>query len=435
MSKIVERAAVNRLVKYLEENNKLYRSQHAYRKAHSTTTALVEITEFLHAELENKNLPAIIATDLSKAFDSVSHSLLLRKMQELGLHKVCTAWIGSYLTDRTQATKFSSITSDEEKVLAGVPQGSILGPILFIAFTADLAETVHCKVVAYADDAALLVSAPTWKQLKLRIEDNVVQAQAWYTANGLQINSTKTEFMVIKQRGTFEITIKNGPEQVTIKSKDCLKVLGMKIDSHLTWRNHASQIRSRATNAIRNIARTNNFLPQTSRVILTNALVVPHFNYGDIIYDGCTADVKEELERSQNYAAKAILGRTKRSSSTTALKDLKWIPLHQRRKIHQCVFVYKAIHNINSHHATSAILDLLPLHSHSTRHKEAKTLNSWQHSLSLTERSTIFKSTHVWNSIPREIRSTESMGTFKDKLQKYFIAKYINDESHVGETA
>ena len=132
--------------------------------------------------------------------------------------------------------------------------------------------------------------------------------------------------------------------------------------------------------------------------------------------------------------AKAILGRTKRSSTTTALKDLKWIPLHQRRKIHQGVFVHKAIHHKNSHHATSAILDLLPQHSHSTRHKEANKLNSWQHTSSLTERSTIFKSTHVWNSIPGMIRSAESTGNFKEQLQNYFITKYIQDESHVGET-
>ena len=209
----------------------------------------------------------------------------------------------------------------------------------------------------------------------------------------------------------------------------------MKIDSQLTWRNHISQIKSRATNAIRNIARTNNVLPQSSRVLLTNALVVPHFNYGDILYDGCTVDAKEELERCQSYAAKAILGRTKHSSSTTALKELKWIPLHLRRKIHQGVFVHKAIHHLNSHHATAAILDLLPRHSHSTRHKEANNLNSYQHSSSLTKRSTIYKSTHLWNTIPREIRCTKSTGNFKDRLQKYFIDKYYQDDSHVGETA
>ena len=134
ISKIVERAAVNRLVKFLETEHKLFHSQHAYRKHHSTTTSLVEITEYIHQELDNQRIPAVIATDLSKAFDSVSHGLLLRKLQDLGLHKASTAWIASYLTDRTQTTKFSTVESEKEKILAGVPQGSIMGPVLFIRF-------------------------------------------------------------------------------------------------------------------------------------------------------------------------------------------------------------------------------------------------------------------------------------------------------------
>ena len=297
LSKIVERAAVNRLVSYLEDNNKLFCSQHAYRKHHSTTTSLVEITEYIHNEIEKKQIPAIIATDLSKAFDSVSHGMLLRKLQDMGLHKDCTEWIGSYLAERTQITKFNTIESDKEMVLSGVPQGSILGPILFIIFTADLAKHVdQCKFVAYADDAALLVSAPTPKQLKTRIESSVEAVQDWYTNNGLLINSDKTEFMAFKQSKKMDVTIKCGNEPVAIKSKDCLKILGMQVDSQLTWRNHISQIRSRTSNVIRHIARSNTTLSLPSRILLTNALVVPHYNYGDIIYDGCTADAREDLE-------------------------------------------------------------------------------------------------------------------------------------------
>ena len=234
-SKIVKCAAVNRLVKYLEDENKLYNSQHAYRQYHSTTSALVEITEFLHKELKKKNVPAIVATDPSKAFDSVSHRLLLQKMGNLGLHKTCIEWIGSYLSEQTQSTSFSSTTSDEDKVLAGVPQGSILGPIVFISFTAHMALDLNaCKVVAYADDAALLVRAPSWRMLKAKIESNISRAQNWYCKNGLLINSDKTEFMVVKERGNFEIDIKNGAQAVAIKSKDSLRVLGMRMDSSLS---------------------------------------------------------------------------------------------------------------------------------------------------------------------------------------------------------
>ena len=433
LSKIVERAAVNRIVTYLESENKLFKSQHAYRKYHSTTTSLIEITEHIHQELENRQIPAIFATDLSKAFDSVSHGLLLRKLQNIGLHKSTVAWINSYLSERTQTTKFSTIESAKEKVLAGVPQGSILGPILFIAFTTDLAQAVtECKFVAYADDAALLVSASSLKDLKTKIESSISAVQSWYTRNGLLINSDKTEFMVIKQRGDMNINIKNGKNTVTINSKKCMKILGMKVDSQLTFRNHVAQIKSRASNSIRNIARSNNTLSLSSRIILTNAFVVPHFNYGDVIYDGCTSDARLSLERSQNYAAKALLGYRKYDSATKALHELNWIPLYQRRKLHQGVLVHKALQQHSSHHVTSSFKNLLPQHTHSTRRKSDRKLNSRQHTTSASERSTIAKSTLVWNSLPREIRNIESTKQFKEKLQRLYIDNFKKDGSHVG---
>ena len=308
-----------------------------------------------------------------------------------------------------------------------------MGPILFIAFTTDLAQEVtNCKFVAYADDAALLVSAASLNELKIKIESSVGAVQKWYSSNGLQINSEKTEFMVFKQRDDLSINISNGQNQVTIVSKKCLKILGMKVDAQLTFRNHVALIKSRASNSIRNIARSNNILSLSSRIILTNALVVPHYNYGDVIYDGCTSDAKLNLERSQNYAAKALLGYSKYSSATNALQELKWIPLEQRRKVHQSVFVHKALQLHSSNHAFTTIRSLLPQHKHSTRMKTDLKLNSRQHSTSRSERSTISKSILAWNSIPKEVRRIESTKNFKDKLQKYYIDEFVKDRNHVG---
>ena len=433
LSKIVERAAVNRLVNFLESEDKLFRSQHAYRRYHSTTTSLIEINDFIHHELENKRIPAIIATDLTKAFDSVSHGLLLNKLQNLGLHQSCTSWIASYLADRTQTTKFSSVESDKEKVLAGVPQGSILGPILFIAYTTDLATEVdQCKFVSYADDAALLISASSLKQLKNKIESNISAVQNWYTRNGLLINSEKTEFMIFKKGASLEISVNSGVNRVQIQSKECLKVLGVFVDSNLTFLKHISQIRKRASNAIRNISRSRHVLGLSSRILLTNALVVPHYNYGDVVYDGCSAEAKQALERNHNYAARALLGKSKFSSATEALNELNWIPLSQRRRIHQGVLVHKALHHRSSHHVISTFSNLLPQHQHSTRQKDQNKLNSQQHRTRLFEKSTIFKSVQVWNAIPKDIRSTESTKLFKDKLQKFYIDEFKKDRAYVG---
>ena len=237
----------------------------------------------------------------------------------------------------------------------------------------------------------------------------------------------------MRQRDTMSITINNGREPITIRSKNCLKILGMQVDAHLTWRRHIAQIKSRTCNAIRHIARSNNVLPLQSRVILTNALVVPHYNYGDILYDGCSVDARDDLERNHNYAARALLGQSKSCSASNALNKLNWIPLHLRRKIHQGVFIHKSINHQGSQHAITSTINLLPNHHYSTRLKHGNGLYSRQHSMAMSEKSVLYRSSHVWNSIPSDIRSTESTSNFKNRLQKHFITTYQNDRNHVGK--
>ena len=268
-------------------------------------------------------------------------------------------------------------------------------------------------------------------QLINKIESSVNAAQDWYTKNGLQINSDKTEFILFKKRNKLEISINNGDNHVTIKSKENMKILGVQVDSDLTYSNHISQIKRRTSNAIRNIARSYHVLPLTSRILLTNALVVPHYNYADVVYDGCSAAVNKELEINQNYAAKALLGRSKFSSATDALNELNWIPLSHRRKIHQCVLMHKALHHRSSHHIMSAVSNLLPQHSHSTRRKQQNKLNSCLHNTSHFEKSTIYRSVHAWNNAPTDIRRTENTKSFKDKLQRFYIDEYKTGH-HVG---
>ena len=430
ISKIFERIASNQIVKYLEDQKKFYISQHAYRQHHSTTTSLVELTDYIYNELENSNIPAIVSTDLSKAFDTVAHDLLLEKLEKMGFHEQSTRWIKSYLEKRTQVTKFASIESDRETVKSGVPQGSILGPVLFIAYTSDMAEAMpDCKIVAYADDAAILVSAKSIKVLRNKIKKCLSSAQEWYTSNGLLLNPTKTEFMIMGRSVKMEVEVEDMGRTEKIVSRDHLKVLGVKIDENLTWINHINQVRSRTSLAIRNIARTSSTLSLDSRRLLTEALVTPHYNYCDIIYDGCSKQAKNSLQRNQHYAAKSLLNRAKYSSATTALNDLRWIPLEDRRRVHLGVFVHKALKGKSSQHSTSNISSLLPKHKHQTRQKETRRLESTQHRSALVERSIFYRATKVWNDIPAAIRNTSSTKTFKDQYQIMLLTNYKSSQA------
>ena len=202
LSKVFERAATDQLVEHLEKNNLLSNHQHAYRKSHSTKTCLFEVVNYLYRLIDQKKYTAIVSLDLSKAFDSINHSLILKKLSKMNLSENTLLWVESYLTNRKQRTKFQSFISDEKTVTSGVPQGSIIGPLLFLCFTNDLSTVFQnkCKMVAYADDTQLIIEAKNLNQLKAKIEEIITIAQQWYTQNSMKNNISKTEILIINTR-------------------------------------------------------------------------------------------------------------------------------------------------------------------------------------------------------------------------------------------
>ena len=310
-----------------------------------------------------------------------------------------------------------------------MPQGSILGPILFIAFTADLAKAVpDCKIVAYADDAAILVSASKMNDLQDKIETSLTWVQGWYTSNGLIINPSKTEFMVMGRGRKMEITVNESNKSIKIASKECMKVLGVIIDHRLSWEKHVANIKIKTCNAIRNIARTSDILSLESRMLLTEALVKPHYNYCDVIYDGCSKKASSSLQRNQNYAARALLGKKKYSSGSEALKQLKWLPLDNRRKLHTGVFIHKAVNGKGSWHGMKMVEALKPRHSFGTRSVRRNNLNSQVHTTKQLERAISFRTTRVWNNIPPDLKTLENANTMKSKWQGQLIDAFLKTD-------
>ena len=193
---------------------------------------------------------------------------------------------------RKQKTKFKHYTSSEATVTAGVPQGSILGPILFICFTNDLVKNLkNCKIVSYADDTQILVSAKSVKQIKKLLENLISSAQTWYSANSLLNNASKTEIMVISKRKQTEklfINVTEEGKRKNLNAKKSIKVLGIYIDDELNWNRQINEINKKTNFAVRNLNRVNQLLTVKTGILLYNSLVASHLNYADTVWSGCS---------------------------------------------------------------------------------------------------------------------------------------------------
>ena len=423
LSKILERSAVNQLTEYLEKNNLISPNQHAYRKQHSTITCLTEVINHVYNLLENKKHTAIASLDLSKAFDSIDHELILKKLTNLGLKTEAVLYIKSYLANRKQVTKFKNFTSNEETVQSGIPQGSIMGPLLFLCFTNDLANEFgnKCKMVAYADDTQLIIDADNITQLKKKIEPVITTAQNWYRANSMKNNIAKTEILMVnpsKQNEKMKINIQHEGKKITIETVPFIKVLGIFIDMKLNWSKQVNAVRSRAMDSVRNLHRINHLLPEKHRVALYKALIDPLFSYGDIIWGGCTKQDSEKLQRVQNFASKSITGNRKYDSASASLRKLKFLNLEQRRQVHQTVFVHKAL----TEKSTSSINQLYTsyLSSANTRRAETNRLTIPKHSSTRYEKSPLYRSITSWNQSPTNL-PYGNIKQHKHLLQQHLI--------------
>ena len=424
LSKIFERSASNQLIRYLEQANLLSQCQHAYRKKHGTQTCLFQVISCVQKYLDQNELVAIVSLDLSKAFDAINHEMLLQKLVKLGLSENSLLWIKSYLSNRKQCTKFANYTSEDKLITAGVPQGIILGPLLFICFSNDIYESLEdeCNAFSYADDSQLILHAKNQRQLVKKIEQIIKMASSWYTKNCMKANQSKTEILIINNRNirAENIKIKIIEKGIVkyIKPKKFIKVLGVWIDENLTWKKQILHVKKVASNTIRKLHRINHLIPMEIKVLLYNALVVPHFDYCDVIWGGCSSQNSQKLQVTQNFAVKSITGLKKCDHATKAFEKLQFLNLKQRRTIHEVVFTHKSL---LENHPQSICQMYVNQYSKNDTRSSKSFLNYPQHRTQKFQNSPFYRTITAWNNVPSNISTTTTTKNFKMQYQRHII--------------
>ena len=345
-ARIFERLLYQQLYKYFDDNQMLADKQWGFRSLHSTIHALHKSVNNWLLNIDNGKANAVIFLDLKKAFDTVNHDILLEKLCLYGVHDNDLSLLKSYLSNRVQCCSVNGKVSSFEPITCGVPQGSILGPLLFIIYMNDLQNVAkNCEISMYADDTNVSSTLTQANDINAELVPEFTKICDWLIANKLSLNILKTEYMIIETEQSL-IQLGSIPK---IKIKDCYlrrvektKALGLIIDDNLRWNHHIDYICSKVKRNIGVIGRTRGCIPKRSSVQLYHSLVEPYFRYGNTIWGFCDKNLIDKLQCLQNRVCRIITGTGyENADHPSLLKELGLLSIRQLINLDLGVLMFK----------------------------------------------------------------------------------------------
>ena len=435
IGKVIEKVVQKRLEKHLQENNLDIPLQSAYKKNHSTETLLIRIVSDLLIASDEKKATVVMLLDLSAAFDTVDHDKLLSILRkEIGVCGVALKWFGSYLKGRCQKVKIGTYESAEITIKFGVPQGSVLGPILFNIYIRSIYGTVKSakfNIHGFADDHQVYRAFNTEMEYQIMTDDLpkcFANIDCWMKEHYLQLNPGKTEIIVF---GSQPILAKLQLNGVFISPSVCVRLvpfaknLGFYLDGTLNFNTQIKRLKSSCFNKLRNIAKMKPFLNMKQMQQLVQALIISSLDYCNALYYGASRKTVSQLQAIQNRACATILGLKKREPKTEHLKNMHWLKIQERIEFKILLITFKALNGL----APSYISELINYNPLSG--SRSPSLQTYISKSSFGDRAFICCAAKLWNSLPEELRSLSNVDIFKIKLKTYLFKKSYSPDSTI----
>ena len=367
LSKILEKVILHKLLSHLQENNLSNPFQSAYRAGCSTETVLLRIVNDILSALDNDNISVLLLLDLPAAFDTLDHQILLSRLNSVfGIQSTALQWFHSYLSDRYQSTSINNSSSSPSQLMYGVPQGSVLGPILFVLYTTPLSDIIANHSVnhqLFADDTQLQKSAPLNEVTNLTKELNACtdNIKTWMTENQLKLNDDKTEALLFPFSSSLKPSTSPLPDSITLGShnipfSDSARNLGFILDSKLSMKKHIIKICQTAYFELKRISSIRRFLTEDATKTLVTSYILSRLDYCNCLLVGTPNSVIQPLQKIQNFAARLVL---------------------------------------------------LALKTHGFR-----TFSCF--------------GPHIWNSLPQDLRHCATLSSFKAKLKTFLFSQYFH---------
>ncbi|KAK6178265.1 hypothetical protein SNE40_013071 [Patella caerulea] len=435
ISKVIERAVCLRLSEHLSLHNLFEPCQSAYRPFHSTESALLRVSNDIRTGIDSGNAALLILLDLSAAFDTINHNNLLSRLKDdYGLAGKALNWFGSYLTDRSQSVTVHYCVSTPVDLTCGVPQGSVLGPVLFTLYTKDLGSLISDHDLLkhfYADDSQIMsIFKPTPMSAAItnsKLSRCYDQIKLSMTANKLKLNDEKTEALLLgpKSRGDLCVLTHVHVGNLSIPISNSIRNLGVMFDSSLNMETHINHISKVCYLILRNIGCIRKYLNADSAKILVSSLILSRIDYCNSLLAGAPSSLISRLQKIQNTAARIISLAPCYSHMTPILKELHFLPVSYRIKFKILCYTFRCLNGT----APKYLSDLLQSYT------PARTLRSVDKKLLVVpkpktvrfgQRTFSYSAPTEWNDLPLEIKNSPDTAVFRSRLKTFLFKKAFN---------
>jgi len=436
LSKLLERLVARQLLDFLTTARLLPDLQSAYRAYHSTETAMLKVLSDILLAVDSGNLAILALLDLSAAFDTVDHTILLRRLDvSYGLGGSVHRWFTSYLHGRTQFVRCGSSKSAPTHVLYGVPQGSVLGPILFLLYTAGLIRLIESHSLCphlYADDTQVYgyCQPGATSQLQERVSACIADVATWMRSNRLQLNTAKTEVIwCTSSRRQHQIPavplVVRADAVVPVNS---VRDLGIYVDSDLSMRTHISRTVSGCFAVLRQIRSIRRSITRSVLQSLVVSLVLSKLDYGSATLAGLPASQLNRLQSVLNAAARLVFSARKYDHVTPLLRELHWLRVPERIAFRLATLAYRCQHETAPRYLAAQLQRVSDMESR-RRLRSASTaalvVPCAAHP-TIGDRAFSIAAARVWNSLPPTVQLSDSLTIFRSRLKTELFTRSYN---------
>lgn len=427
LSKVIERAVSSRLVSHMERDSLFDSQQSAYRKFHSCETTLVSITDTALSAMDNSEVMLLVLLDLTAAFDTVDHSILLQRLSSVGVIDGAHDWFRHYLLSRSQSAVIGEVASPLRDLHCGVPQGSVLGPILFTIYLLGICDIILPHQISYklyADDIQLyVVTTPALlSSATLRMEACIVDVQRWLSANFLILNEQKTEAILLGSNRMLQkcsaAGIKAGSHLVPLSP--FLRSLGVLLDQSLTMETQINKVCASSFAHLRIIGKLRRALSKESRKLLVHALVLSRIDFCAPLYYGISDKLMSRLQMIMNVAMRLIVGLKKSDHIRHHHREHGWLPIDNHILYRSACLVFSVSHSSAPLYLHHHLQPQRVLSTH-LRSQDQQLVNVPRHRTEMGSRAFRISAPRIWNNIPLCIREASSVSAFRANFKRHLL--------------